>query len=272
MNQRKIIYEKIKKGQNIYGTAIVSPSPQWPAALENSGLDFVFLDTEHTPIDRLTLSSMCRYYDLMGIVPLVRIPSPDPFEACKALDGGAVGIVAPYIETPEQVKELVGAVKYRPLKGKRLQAALNGDKLEDKLQKYLDERNMNNLLILNIESVPAMENLDDILSVKGIDAVIVGPHDLSCSLGIPEEYRNSRFEKALYTIIKKVRGAGKYIGVHLSEEPEFQVKWAREGINLIMHSSDIALFSQRLTDDLSIIKKALGDDDRDGTDNDSMVI
>ncbi len=260
MHQNKTLKEKIRDGKNIYGTAIVSPSPHWPEALKDAGLDFVFLDTEHTPIDRMTLSAMCRYYASMNIAPFVRIPSPDPFEACKALDGGAAGIVAPYIETPEQVMELVGAVKYKPLKGERLRRALNGEKLEEKLQAYLEERNKDNLLILNIESVPAMQNLDAILEINGVDAVIVGPHDLSCSLGFPEEYRNPKFEEALRLIIKKVRMAGKAVGIHLSEDAQFQIKWAAEGLNLIIHSSDIALFSQRLKQDLETIKESLNND------------
>jgi len=91
----------------------------------------------------------------LDLPPVVRIPCPDPFEACKALDGGAAGIIAPYIETPEQVRPNGGReLDFRPLKGSRLSAALADDqKLERTLQDYLDCRNADTILILNIESV-----------------------------------------------------------------------------------------------------------------------
>ena len=97
----------IRYGQRAYGTLIVSTSPRWPEVLGNSGLDFVFIDTEHIPIGRETRAWRCRTYAAMNLAPIVRIPSPNPVDACKVLDGGACGIVAPYVESVEQVRELV---------------------------------------------------------------------------------------------------------------------------------------------------------------------
>ena len=85
----KDLLNLLNDGKKIYGTAVVSSSPMWPFAVKQTGLDFVFLDTEHTPIDRTILAGMCQMYKALGIPPLVRIPSPDPYEACKVLDGGA---------------------------------------------------------------------------------------------------------------------------------------------------------------------------------------
>src|SRR5258707_5272328 len=107
----------LRAGRPVYGTLIVSDSPRWPASVAQIGLDFVFIDTEHIAIDRHPLSWMCHTYAALGLPPIVRIPSPDPYEATKILDGGAVGIVAPYVEAADQVRALRGAVKLRPLKG-----------------------------------------------------------------------------------------------------------------------------------------------------------
>ncbi|NOY58495.1 MAG: aldolase [Calditrichaeota bacterium] len=257
----KKLLKKSKDGKTIYGTAILSTSPNWPSVVKETGIDFVFLDTEHIPIGRTILSEMCHIYNALGLPPIVRIPSPDPFEACKALDGGAVGIIGPYIESAEQVRALVGATKLRPLKGKRLHAVLeNREALEGKLKEYLENRNADNILIINIESIPAMENLDEILSVPGLDAVIIGPHDLSCSMGLPEQYHNPDFEAALQSIVTKVREKGLAVGVHFSETPDLQVRWAKAGVNIIMHSSDISIFSQALQRDIAEIRRALGED------------
>jgi len=252
----------LKKGKPLYGTAVLSPSPLWPSVVKRAGVDFVFIDTEHTPFDRTVLAQMCLAYKAYGLPPLVRIPSPDPHEARKVLDGGASGILAPYIESPEQVRELVGATKLRPLKGERLREALQEkDSLTTDLKDYLGDYNKENFLMINIESVPAIERLDRILAEPGLDGVIIGPHDLSISLGLPEQYYNPRFEDAVGEIISKVREKGLGVGIHFSQEAELQIKWAKAGANIIMHSSDIAMFQQRLKEDVTTIRRALGEED-----------
>ena len=259
----KEFLDRLKKGKRLYGTAVLSPSPLWPSAVKRAGADFVFIDTEHTPFDRTTLAQMCVAYKGHGLPPLVRIPSPNPNEARKVLDGGASGILAPYIESPEQVRELVGATKLRPLKGERLTEALqNQDTLESKLKDYLRDYNRGNFLMINIESVPAIERLDRILAEPGLDGVIIGPHDLSISLGLPEQYHDPRFEDAVGQIISRVREKGLSVGIHFSQEAQLQIKWAKAGANIIMHSSDIALFQQRLKDDFTSIRHALKEEVR----------
>src|SRR5439155_9637741 len=96
----------------------------WPALAKQTGIDFVFVDTEHVPLDRQTLSYLCQTYQALGLPPVVRIPCNDPFEACKALDASAGGIIGPYLETADQVRDLVGAVKGRPLEGSRFTEAV----------------------------------------------------------------------------------------------------------------------------------------------------
>jgi len=253
--------EKLKSGKRIYGTLIVSSSAIWAKTVRRANLDFVFIDTEHFPLGRETVANMCAIYAEMGIAPMVRIPSPDPYIACTALDGGASVILAPYIETEKQVKELVGAVKYRPLKGEKLQQILDGDEtLDEKLKIYIDQRCRENLLFINIESLPAVDNLPEILSVPGLDGVIIGPHDLSCSMGLPEEYTHPDFEEVVQRIINECNQRNLGIGIHLSGEPEQQVRWARTGVNIISYSSDISLFGKIVTREFSTIRTELGDD------------
>jgi len=264
---------RLKKSKRLYGTAILSASPLWPAAVKRTGADFVFIDTEHIPIDRTTLAQMCQVYKGYGLPPLVRIPTPDPQEVYKVLDGGASGILAPYIESAEQVRELVGAVKLRPLKGERLKVALqNQDSLEPDLKDYLRDWNKDKFLIINIESVPALERLEQILAEPGLDGVIIGPHDLSVSLGLPEKYHDPRFEDVVKKIISKVRKKGLSVGIHFSEGAELQIKWAKAGANIIIHSSDIALFQQRLTEDITEIRHALGEEDSEINDEKDIII
>ncbi len=260
MNGAELI-ESLRTGRRAYGTLIVSDSPRWLTVIGEIGLDFVFIDTEHVAIDRRTLSWMCVAYGASGLCPLVRIPSPDPFEATKVLDGGAGGVIAPYVETAGQVRALAGAVKLRPVKGRRLAGMLEGrEQPEPDLAEYLAGRNAASALIVNIESVPAMENLHEILAVEQLDAVLIGPHDLSCSLGIPERYDHPDFDRAVREIITAARAAGKGAGIHYWADIEQEIGWARDdGANLILHAADVIAFRDRTAADVARLREALGD-------------
>ncbi len=250
--------QALKTGGPVFGTLIVSPSPRWPEAVKSCGLDFVFIDTEHIALDRAELSWMCQTYTALGLPPLVRIPSPDPYAATMVLDGGGAGVIAPYVETAEQVQALRGAVKLRPIKGRRLQQMLDGEKPEPELHSYIEAGAANRLLIVNIESTPAIAALDDILAVPGLDAVLIGPHDLSCNLGVPEQWDHPRFLGACQTIFQKARAAGVGAGIHFWGGVDEQARFLSLGANLLIHSADISLFQKHLRLELDAIRAASG--------------
>jgi 4-hydroxy-2-oxoheptanedioate aldolase len=250
--------ECLHEGRKVFGTLIVSPSPRWPEVVATCGVDFVFIDTEHIALDRAQLSWMCQTYAALGIPPLVRIPSPDPHAATMALDGGAAGIIAPYVESVQQVQEMRGAVKMRPIKGQTQQAMLAGESVGSELEHYIRERASKRLLIVNIESTPAMDALDEILQVPDLDGVLIGPHDLSCSLGIPEQYDHPDFLDACETIFSKARTAGVGAGIHFWGAVDQQTRLLKLGANMLIHSADVSLFQKHLQTELSAIRTAAG--------------
>jgi 2-keto-3-deoxy-L-rhamnonate aldolase RhmA len=258
----ELFSERLRGSGRLYGTLIVSPSPHWVPVVAGLGLDFVFIDTEHIPLDREKLAWMCQAYRAVGLPPIVRITSPEPYEACAVLDGGAAGIVAPYIETAAQVRELVGAVKKRPLKGQLLARHLAGEPLDATQGAYLAAGGETRTLIVNIESAPALAALDEILAVDGLDGVLIGPHDLSTSLGVPERYDHPRFLGACDTIIAKARARSLGAGVHVIYQANRladEERWARLGANFILHAADIILFSEGLRRELGELKSRLGE-------------
>ena len=251
----------LRSGGRVIGTLVVSPSPRWPDAVAKLGLDFVFIDTEHIALDRAQLSWMCQTYRALGLPPVVRIPSPDPYQACMVLDGGASGVIAPYVETPAQAQALRGAVRLRPIKGERLAAALRDvTTLEPELRAYVEGRNRNSLFIINIESTPALARLDELLAVPDLDAVLIGPHDLSCSLGIPERYDDPRFEAAVLDIIRRARAAGVAAGIHWWGPLDRFQAWIEAGLNLIICNGDISAMQVELAADITTLRRAAGDD------------
>lgn len=255
----KQLKQALHDGELVFGTAIYAPSPVWAERVGQLGIDMVFIDSEHTPHDRGMISWMCQTYAALGMAPVVRISEPDPYLAQMMLDGGAHGIIAPYVESAEQVRVLGGAVHFGPVKGAKLQGMIDGQTAGGELEDYLARRNARNNLFINIESVPAMEALDDILAVPFIDAVLVGPHDLSCSMGIPERYEHPDFEEAIRTIISKSKAAGVGVGIHHNFLRQ-QIRWVKSGANLVMHSSDVSSFLRMLTSEFQEIRAAVGAD------------
>lgn len=247
----------LSSGGVAYGTLITSPSPHWVKPLAGIGMDFVFLDTEHISLGPDLIGWMCQAYGAAGIAPIVRVTSPDPALVSRALDSGAAGIVAPYIETPEQIRMLAGAVKWKPLKGERLERLLSGtEQPEPALRSYLQNRNKDLLLLPNIESVPALERLDDILNVPGLDGIILGPHDLSCSMGAPEEYESAAFKKAVKTLFTKVRAKGLIAGAHFMRcgETSLAAEWIQYGCNFLIMHGDIVYTVDGLARDFAKLR------------------
>ena len=266
------VKQKLSKGENVYGTCIVSTSPIWSRAVRDLDLDFVFIDTEHLPIDRTELTYLCQIYVAYGIAPIVRIPSPDPYLACMVCDAGAQGVLAPYIEEVSQVQQLVGATKYRPLKGKKLQQVIQKEEpLSPDLDHYLKKYNQDCLCLINIESTVGLENLNQLLEVPGLDGVVIGPHDLSINMELPEQYEHPDFKSAVELVITRARKHKKAVGIHFPTGPERQIEWAEKGANIILHSSDFFLFRDKLTEDLQTIKKAIGDKAVGGTHSDLVI-
>ena len=259
MNQKEL-REAFRTNKKVYGTMISSPNPKFIGEISKLGLDFVFIDTEHIPLDRSMVSWMCQTFSAMNIAPIVRVPSPDPYEVSKALDGGACGILAPYLETVDQVQALRGAVKYRPLKGEKLKKVLYGEeKLSEREEEYLKAYNDNHIMLLNIESTYGIHNLDAMLSVPDVDGVFIGPHDLSVNMGVPEDYEDKEWNHAVSEIIKRCRAKNFGVGNHLSLGIENQLRWAKEGMNIVIWNADMIRVIQALRADFEYIREQLGD-------------
>ena len=245
-------------GRRVYGSCLTNPSV-W-AALKYTELDFVFIDNEHAPLGRESTMALCQVFKARQIAPVVRIPEADPTLAGMALDAGAEGIICPYVEDPAIVRAVAGAVRYRPLKGRRLDEFLkSGEGLDAPTRQYLEDRNRHSFLIINVESTPAIERLDELLAVPGLDAVLIGPHDLSISLGIPEQYAHPNFIAAAERIIARARAAGLGAGLHYWESLDRELHYIRQGANLIVHSTDITESVRVLNADLAYLRKQMED-------------
>lgn len=252
--------EKLRAGERVYGIALEGyGQPRWPRYFSNLGLDYVFIDSEHSPANRETIAWAVQAYAAYGIAPLLRIPSISASQAAIGVDAGAHGIIVPYVETVEHVKEVLGAVKYRPLKGRALQTVLDtGQFPNEATANYLDAYNPDAVLIIMIESPAGVANLPDLLSVGGVDCVLIGPHDLSVSHGIPEQYDHPRFIETVETVIRTCRAHGVGVGMHtITGSVEEALVWARRGFNFISHRGDTLYIARGIQHELQHLRGSL---------------
>jgi 4-hydroxy-2-oxoheptanedioate aldolase len=268
----------LREGKKVYGTQISSTSPKMFDSVISLGLDFVFFCNEHVQYNPETLSWMCNSFKAAGVNPLVRILEPSPYLATQALDAGACTVLVPYVEEIEDVIALIGAVKYRPLKGKKLMRILHGEeKPSDELKQYLIHNNRNNSLVLNIESEKGVAMMNEYLAIKSldgpaVDGLMIGPHDLSTSYGMPEKYFSKEFLALTEGIIKNARAKGVAVGGHTGyrDSLDLQLEWAKMGATMLLHCSDAFLFANQLNNDLNKIKKLLGASEHVNTNSESI--
>lgn len=232
---------RLRQGGRVYGTMFVVGRPgAGDERLEAMGLDYVIVDNEHSPFSRAETAAWCRRLRDAGLVPFVRVPIPASHYVTMALDGGAQGILAPYVERVEQVREVVAAAKYLPLKGEAVDRAVaEGVFPSDATRDHLAERNKNNVLVIGIESVAAMERLDELLSVPGVDAAFVGPNDLTIQLGVPADYQHPSYLEAVSHIHATCQAKGVPLVIHFFDYAMAD-PWIAEGVRLVLFGSDRA--------------------------------
>jgi 4-hydroxy-2-oxoheptanedioate aldolase len=254
----KDLKAKLAAGGTVFGCMIYSASGlRWGHVLAGSLLDYVVIDAEHAARDRENIANwalLCRAHELTAIV---RVPATQPHYVAMALDAGADGVLVPYCETAEEVRACVATAKWHPLKGEFLERAVrSGQFPSEKSRAYLTKRHENHLIIIGIESVPAVGRLDEILSVQGLDGLFVGPNDLTTSLGIPDEVTDSRYIKTLKTIVRKAEE--KRVPVMIHHQDLDASKLAVEaGARFVLHSSDAGLLLRAMQRDFGALRDAV---------------
>ena len=210
------IKERAMAGERICGTMIrVVRSPAMIHIAKNAGLDFVMYECEHHCFDLETLHDAFMVANGIGIEGWVRVPVPTKEYVSRYLDCGATGIMVPLIETAEQAKQLVNFAKYEPV-GKRgfANSSPNTNYKPLPHKQIMEDANRRIMVIAQIETAKALENIDEIAAVEGLDALFIGPNDLSIALGIPGDLFNPIELEAISKVAKACRKTGKLFSVH----------------------------------------------------------
>ena len=251
-----LVRQRLREGRIAVGHMLMEFSTRGIAKiLEAAGADFALIDMEHTANDLPRVADLIAWLKATPIAPLVRVPAAQYHFVARCLDAGALGIMVPNVESADQARVIVNAVKYAPEghRGLGLGTAHN-DYVAPKPAEYLREANANTLVICQIESLRGLENLEAIAAAPGVDILWVGHFDLTNSMGIVAQFNHPQFLDALARVAEVARRHGKAAGVQPGSAEQAE-QWVKLGYNVISYSSDSAVYRNALAAHLAAVRK-----------------
>lgn len=247
--------EKLKSKQITIGSWITTGHPAIAEILSFAGFDWLTIDMEHSAITLTEAQNLIQTIELSGCVPLVRVSSNDPVIIKRVMDAGSHGVIVPQVNSVQEAKDAVSAVKYPP-KGTRGVGLARAQGYGIDFEDYKKWNNNNSIVIVQIENILGVENLEGIISVEGVDGFIVGPYDLSASLGVPGEFENPKYLQAMDTINKVINKSSTIAaGFHVVPlETGMVLDKIKEGYCFLAYSLDSLFIADYARKDLLKIK------------------
>lgn len=206
----------LQAGGTVLGTCITDCfNPEIVVAVQQAGLDFFFIDSEHARTSFDDVQGFVRVAKSVGVVPLVRVPQSEYFFLARMLDVGALGVISPRTESVAEVREIVAAMKFPPQgrRGYGLRSIVTDLDFRGAAAE-MESANRESMVIVQMETQGCVDDIENIVSVAGVDATMVGPFDLSVSLGIPGDFEHPKFWAAFDRMVAACNQAGVAPGVH----------------------------------------------------------
>lgn len=246
-----IFRDRLKKGEQLIGTLLTLGSANVAEVLSYSALDWLFLDLEHSAMGTTEAE---RLIQAIGgrVATLIRVESKDEVGIRKALDIGADGIIIPQVNSRIEAERVVALAKFPP-EGIRSIGLSRASNFGNQFADYISQANSKTSIIIQIEHIDALNEIEDIISVKGIDAIFVGPYDLSGSLGILGQVDAPEMTKAISKIISTAKEKGVIAGI-FAGSGSIARKYLEQGFSLIAVASDGTLLGRAATSELKLIK------------------
>ncbi|HEX7549934.1 MAG TPA: aldolase/citrate lyase family protein [Candidatus Methylomirabilis sp.] len=232
----------LQEGQVQIGTWVTTlRSPQLLQILRSAGFDFIYIDMEHSDFSIETVGDLCSAALAHGLIPIVRPPAKDAHLLTRPLEVGAMGLLLPHVDTAQEARDAVCAVKFPPL-GKRgfNVRTVHTAFLAADPKKYARAANEETLLIVQIESRHGVRNLDAILAVDGVDGAVIGRGDLSADLGVMGEWDHPEVIRGVETMIRACRRRKKIPGLLVPDVRSAEY-WIGKGIRLVPYSNEVTL-------------------------------
>jgi 2-dehydro-3-deoxyglucarate aldolase len=241
MNRKKFIKKIRKKLKNnkkaSIGSWIQIPHPSIAEIMGAAGFDWVAVDMEHGSISHHQLPDLFRSLELGNTLPFARVAKACPLLCKQALDAGAAGLILPMIENAEQLLTIKNSCFWPP-KGSRGVGFSRANLFGKNFKNYSIEA-QSPFIVAMIETIEALKNIQEILSVEGLDAIMIGPYDLSASMNITGKFNNIKFRSVIKKILREAKEAKIPAGIHIIEPSIKQLNTRiREGYKFLAYSID----------------------------------
>ena len=223
-------------------------TPDVPAIAAACGFDAVYVDLEHTSTSLETASMLCASAVGAGISGLVRVPSQEPSLIARVLDGGAVGVIVPHVNSSSEAKAVVDAARFPPLGHRSISGpnAVSGfrqrpaPELADTLEKHT-------VVAVMVETPEAVADCEAIAAVDGVDIVLIGPSDLTAEMGIHGQYENAHFHNAVESVAAACRTHGVALGMAGIKSLDLLERFVGSGLRFISAGTDVGMMTEAAT-------------------------
>ena len=230
--------KKLQAKELTIGSWITLAHPAIAEIMAKAGFDWLAVDLEHSVITIREAEELIRVINLCGVVPLVRLSANDPVQIKRVMDAGAYGVIVPMVNSAQNAQKAVEAVRYPPV-GKRGVGLARAQGYGTAFEKYREWLNSEAVVIAQIEHIDAVNNLESILAVPGIDGYFIGPYDLSASMNLPGQFDHPDIVAAIERIRKVGSALGKPGGIHVVEPDNLQLEdRIKENFEFIAYSVD----------------------------------
>jgi 2-dehydro-3-deoxyglucarate aldolase/4-hydroxy-2-oxoheptanedioate aldolase len=253
--QKNTVKERLKTGGVVYGTSLGGClEPEISIVLAAAGVEFFFIDTEHSTTTYAQIQGLCRTARGAGLIPLVRVTQNESSLISRALDVGAMGIIVPRVHSAAEARSAMDAMKFPPLghRGYGLGTIVT-DLKGNSAQEEVNSANRETLAVMMIESQEGVRAVEEIAAVSEVDALFVGPYDLSLALGILEQFESPLFLTALKKVIKAGCNAGIAVGLQ-SKDMALLTRARDMGARFIIYSSDYSVLLSGYKEGISRLK------------------
>ena len=232
----------LRNGRSVIGTFVRMGSISMEI-LGRTGWDFAIIDAEHGVHTMEDVSNMIRAARSVGLSPIVRVPSPDPVHAMRALDAGADGVQIPQLTSLEQIRAACRAARYYPVgeRGMCNYVAAAGYSTIP-FDEHMRTSNEEVLVAIHVENAWAAKHIEEILDIPGIDVVFCGPNDLSESLGVPGQMQHPKVVELLDQVSDACSARGIATGIFV-KRPELLPHWLEKGFRYLTCSTDVGMYA-----------------------------
>jgi len=226
---------KLKAGQPVYGVLSTSDDPQLAELFGLAGFDYYMLDAEHGLLDPAQVVNVIRACERVNMTPLVRVGSKDPKLVLQYLDAGMMGVMMPGLETVGDIKMLVDAVKYPPLgkRGMGITRASGYIAVGNEAVDFINFSNEQIMVIPQFEDASLLDGFEEMISQPGVDAVVVGPRDLSLNMGFPDGPNHSEVQEMIDKVVAICKRTGVAAGITAGSR-EDSAKQVKRGMTMIL--------------------------------------